>query len=188
MRSRKTNKKEARKNVIANQFGADTVFTREALYNIVKKNSLFKGTKNNKQLVTNALIALVGDGVLERTGSKKFSTYKLSEKVNRMNKIKDRLTSSPKNKGSRKPYDEYLPPQKAAKKPYDEYLPPQKAAKPVVEKGLLTGLTGQAVRMIMLQKEIEDKVLSHLGFNESKEAAELISEYVLVAAQMMQPQ
>jgi hypothetical protein len=174
MRSQKTNKKEARKNVIANQFGADTVFTREALYNIVKKNSLFKGTKNNKQLVTNALIALVGDGVLERIGSKKFSKYKLSGKVNRMNKIKDRLTSSPQSKGSQKPYD--------------EYLPPQKAAKPVVEKGLLTGLTGQAVRMIMLQKKIEDKVLSHLGFNESKEAAELISEYVLVAAQMMQPQ
>ena len=77
MRSRKTNKKEARKNVIADQFRADTVFTREALYKIVKNNSLFKGTKNNKQLVTNALGELVGEGVLKRIGNKKFSKYQL---------------------------------------------------------------------------------------------------------------
>jgi len=176
MRSRKTSKKEARKNVIANQFGADTIFTREALYNIVKNNSLFKGTKDNKQLVTNALIALVGDGVLERTGSKKNSTYRLTDLERSVVKAKQTKMSMKKI------------PSERAKNKYEEYKPPQKAAKPVVEKGLLTGLTGQAVRMIMLQKEIEDKVLSHLGFNESKEAAELISEYVLVAAQMMQPQ
>jgi len=165
MRSRKTNKKEARKNVIANQFGADTIFTREALYNIVKNNSLFKGTKDNKQLVTNALVALVGEGMLERTGSRKNSMYKLSAEV-KQKKRTQRLKQS-------------------AKRKWDI---PQKEAKPVPQKGLLTGLTSQSVHMIMLQKKIEDTVLSHLGFNESKEAAELISEYVLVAAQMMQPQ
>ena len=186
MRSRKTNKKEARKNVIANQFGADTIFTREALYNIVKNNSLFKGTKNNKQLVTNALVALVGEGVLERIGNKKFSKYQLSGKGKRMNDIKGRLTSSPKEDKYKAPYERKVV---TRRKPYDGHLDiNKKATKSAPQKGLLTGLTGQAVRMIMLQKEIEDKVLSHLGFNESKEAAELISEYVLVAAQMMQPQ
>ena len=177
----KTHKKEARKNVIANQFGADTVFTREALYNIVKNNSLFKGTKNNKQLVTNALIALVGEGVLERIGNKKFSKYQLSSKGKRMNDIKGRLTSSPKEDKYKAPYERKHP------KPFDEYFN-KKATKSAPQKGLLTGLTSQSVHMIMLQKKIEDTVLSHLGFNESKEAAELISEYVLVAAQMMQPQ
>lgn len=178
MRSRKTNKKEERKNVIANQFGADTVFTREALYNKVKNNSLFKGTKNNKQLVTNALGALVGEGVLERIGNKKFSKYQLSGKGKRMNDIKDRLTSSPKEDKYKAPYE----------RPDHHYIPQQKATKSAPQKGLLTGLTSQSVHMIMLQKKIEDTVLSHLGFNESKEAAELISEYVLVAARMMQPQ
>lgn len=170
MRSRKTNKREARKAVIANQFGADTVFTRQALYNRVKSNSLFKGTKDNKQLVTNALVALVGEGLLERTGSRKKSMYKLSAEVKQKKRM-HRLEQSAKRKWAE-----------------DDYMPPQKEAKPSAGKGLLTGLTGQAVRMIMLQKKIEDKVLSHLGFNESKEAAELISEYVLVAAQIMQPQ
>ena len=177
MRSQKTNKKEARKNVIADQFGADTVFTREALYNIVKKNALFKGTKNNKQLVTNALVALVGEGVLERIGNKKFSKYQLSGKGKRMNDIKGRLTSSPKEDKYKAPYE----------RKHHEYFN-KKATKSAPQKGLLTGLTSQSVHMIMLQKKIEDTVLSHLGFNESKEAAELISEYVLVAAQMMQPQ
>ena len=78
MVAKKTSKKEARKAVIANQFGADTIFTRVALYNIVKNNSLFKGTKDNKQLVTNALVTLVREGVLERTGNKRRSMYKLS--------------------------------------------------------------------------------------------------------------
>lgn len=169
MRSRKTSKKEARKNVIANQFGADTIFTREALYNIVKNNSLFKGTKDNKQLVTNALVTLVGEGVLERTGSRRKSAYKLSGKVNRMNKIKDKLTSSQQKKKSP-----------------DEYLPPQKAAKDAPQKGLLTGLTSLSVQMIMLQKKIEDTLLSKV--DNPKEAAELISEYVYVAGLMMQPQ
>jgi len=178
MRSQKTNKKEARKNVIANQFTVDTVVSRNVLYNKVKNNSLFKGTKDNKQLVTNALVALVKEGMLQRNGSKKNSTYRLTdlERNDRIKAMRQRKYSMGKI------------PSERAKKIYEEYKPPQKAAKPVVEKGLLTGLTGQAVRMIMLQKKIEDKVLSHLGFNESKEAAELISEYVLVAAQMMQPQ
>ena len=80
MVAKKTNKKEARKQVVAQQFGIHTVLNREALYNIVKKNALFRGTKDNKQLVTNALVALVGEGVLERTGSKRKSMYKLSAK------------------------------------------------------------------------------------------------------------
>ncbi len=166
MKSRKTNKKEERKNIIANQFGADTVFTREALYNIVKNNSLFKGTKQNKQLVTNALVTLVGEGVLERIGSKKFSKYQLSSKAKRMNVIKGKLTSSPKK-------DKYN-----AEPLYERRVTPQK--------GLLTGLTNLSVHMIMLQKKIEDTLLSKV--DNPKEAAELISEYVLVAAQMMQPQ
>jgi hypothetical protein len=172
MRSRKTNKKEARKAVIANQFGAETIFTRQALYNIVKGNALFKGTKDNKQLVTNALVALVGEGMLERTGSRKNSMYKLSAQV-KQKKRTYRLKESAKRKHQ---------------KPYDEYLPPQKEAKPVPQKGLLTGLTSLSVQMITLQKKIEDTVLSQLGFNESKEAAELISEYVLVATQIAKSQ
>jgi len=170
MVAKKTSKKEARKAVIANQFGADTIFSREALYNIVKNNSLFKGTKDNRQLVTNALVTLVGEGVLERTGSKRKSMYKLSGKVNRMNKIKDKLTSS----------------QQGKKPQPDEYLPPQKAAKAAPQKGLLTGLTSLSVQMIMLQKKIEDTLLSKV--DNPKEAAELISEYVYVAGLMMQPQ
>ena len=165
MKSRKTNKKEARKAVIANQFGADTVFSRQALYNRVKNNSLFKGTKDNKQLVTNALVALVGEGLLERTGSRKNSMYKLSAEV-KQKKRTHRLKESAKRKGNN----------------------PKKEAKPVPQKGLLTGLTSLSVQMIMLQKEIEDTVLSHLDFNESKEAAELISKYVYIAAQIMQSQ
>lgn len=180
MVAKKTNKKEARKQLVAKQFGAETVFSREALYNIVKNNSLFKGTKDNKQLVTNALVALVGEGVLQRNGSKKFSTYCLSEdrrnellKSDRIKSIKEKMTSSPKQR-------------KENSRPYDEYLPPQRAAKPIVQKGLLTGLTSLSVQMIMLQKKIEDTLLSKA--DNPKEAAELISEYVLVAAQMMQPQ
>ena len=169
MVAKKTSKKEARKAVIANQFGADTIFTREALYNIVKNNSLFKGTKDNRQLVTNALVTLVGEGVLERTGSKRKSMYKLSGKVNRMNKIKDKLTFSQQKKKSP-----------------DEYIPSQKAAKAAPQKGLLTGLTSLSVQMIMLQKKIEDTLLSKV--DNPKEAAELISEYVYVAGLMMQPQ
>lgn len=165
MKSRKTNKKEARKAVIANQFGADTVFSRQALYNRVKNNSLFKGTKDNKQLVTNALVALVGEGLLERTGSRKNSMYKLSAEV-KQKKRTHRLKESAKRKGNN----------------------PKKEAKSVPQKGLLTGLTSLSVQMIMLQKEIEDTVLSHLDFNESKEAAELISKYVYIAAQIMQSQ
>lgn len=184
MRSRKTNKKEERKNVIANQFGADTVFTREALYNIVKNNSLFKGTKNNKQLVTNALVALVGEGVLERIGNKKFSKYQLSGKGKRMNDIKGRLTSSPKEDKYKAPYERKVV---TRPKPYDGHLDfNKKATKSAPQKGLLTGLTSLSVQMIMLQKKIEDTLLSKA--DNPKEAAELISEYVLVAAQMMQPQ
>ena len=169
MVAKKTNKKEARKQVVAQQFGIHTVLNREALYNIVKKNALFRGTKDNKQLVTNALVALVGEGVLERTGSKRKSMYKLSAKTNRMNKIKDKLTSSQRGKPSP-----------------DKYLPPQKAAKAAPKKGLLTGLTSLSVQMIMLQKKIEDTLLSKV--DNPKEAAELISEYVYVAGLMMQPQ
>jgi len=102
----------------------------------------------------------------------------LSGKGKRMNDIKDRLTSSPKEDKYRTLYE----------RPDHHHIPPQKTTKSTPQKGLLTGLTSQSVHMIMLQKKIEDTVLSHLGFNESKEAAELISEYVLVAAQMMQPQ
>ena len=159
MVAKKTNKKEARKQVVAQQFGIHTVLNREALYNIVKKNALFRGTKDNQQLVTNALVALVGEGVLERTGSKRKSMYK----------IKDKLTSS----------------QRGKKSP-DKYLPPQKAAKAAPKKGLLTGLTSLSVQMIMLQKKIEDTLLSKV--DNPKEAAELISEYVYVAGLMMQPQ
>ena len=130
MRSRKTNKKtnkkEERKNVIADQFRADTVFTREALYKIVKNNSLFKGTKNNKQLVTNALVALVGEGVLERIGNKKFSKYQLSGKGKRMNDIKDRLTSSPKEDKYKAPYE----------RPDHHYIPQQKATKSASTEGI----------------------------------------------------
>ena len=94
-----------------------------------------------------------------------------------MNDIKDRLTSSPKEDKYKAPYE----------RPDHHYILQQKV-KSAPQKGLLTGLTSLSVQMIMLQKKIEDTVLSHLGFNESKEAAELISEYVLVAARMMQPQ
>ena len=109
---------------------------------------------------------------LHRTGSRKNSMYKLSAQV-KQKKRTYRLKESAKRKHQ---------------KPYDEYLPPQKEAKPVPQKGLLTGLTSLSVQMITLQKKIEDTVLSQLGFNESKEAAELISEYVLVATQIAKSQ
>lgn len=171
----KTNKKEARKRLIASKFGIDTVVSRNVLYNKVKNNSLFKGTKDNKQLVTNALVALVKEGMLQRNGSKKNSTYKLSD-----SERNDRIKAQRPKKVPMK-----TPSEKGKKPPYEDYMPPQRTAKTATQKGLLTGLTSQAVRMIMLQKKIEDTVLSHLGFKESKEAAELISEYVLIAAQMM---
>ena len=60
------------------------------------------------------------------------------------------------------------------------------AAKAAPKKGLLTGLTSLSVQMIMLQKKIEDTLLSKV--DNPKEAAELISEYVYVAGLMMQPQ
>jgi DNA-binding transcriptional regulator PaaX len=182
MVAKKTNKKEARKAVIANQFGVDTVFTRQALYNRVKNNSLFKGTKDNKQLVTNALVALVGEGLLERTGSKKNSMYKLSAQV-KQKKRTHRLKQAEKPRLKKSVW-----PERKHQKPYDEYLTPQEAAKAAPQKGLLTGLTSLSVQMIMLQKKIEDTVLSQLGFNESKEAAKLISEYVLVATQIAKSQ
>ena len=169
MVAKKTSKKEARKAVIANQFGADTIFTREALYNIVKNNSLFKGTKDNKQLVTNALVTLVREGVLERTGNKRRSMYKLSAEV-KQKKRTHRLEQSAKTKWKTK--------NTSVDKPHKTYKPPQK--------GLLTGLTSLSVQMIMLQKKIEDTLLSKA--DNPKEGAELISEYVYIAAQMMQPQ
>lgn len=176
----KTNKKEARKQLVAKQFGTDTVLNREALYNIVKKNALFRGTKDNKQLVTNALVALVGEGLLQRNGSKKNSTYKLSD-----SERNDRIKAQRKNfiKTPMKT------PSEKAKKTYDEYKAPHGAAKTAAtQKGLLTGLTSLSVEMIMAQKEIEDRVLSHLPLPTAKAAAELISKYVYIAAQMMQPQ
>jgi hypothetical protein len=201
MVAKKTNKKEARKQLVAQQFGTDTVLNREALYNIVKKNALFKGTKDNKQLVTNALVALVGEGMLQRNGSKKNSTYCLSEdhrndflKSDRMKAIKEKLTSSPKKNAfgitqePRKKVPKKTPSEKA-KEAYDEYKAPHEAAKAAAtQKGLLTGLSSLSVQMIMAQKEIEDKVLSHLPLPAAKAAAELISKYVYIAAQMMQPQ
>ena len=173
----KTNKKEARKGLIASKFGIDTVVSRNVLYRKVRKSPLFRGTKDNKQLVTNALAALVKEGVLQRNGSKRNSTYKLTDLVRN-----DRMKAKQQVK------KEHLRTERKIPKPYDEYLPPQKATKPIVqkEKGLLTGLTSLSVQMIMLQKKIEDTLLSKA--DNPKEAAELISEYVLIAAQMMQPQ
>jgi len=175
MVAKKTSKKEARKAVIANQFGADTIFTRVALYNIVKNNSLFKGTKDNKQLVTNALVTLVREGVLERTGNKRRSMYKLSAEAkqkNRMHRLEQKKVRKMAAKG--KPHKTYKPPVVV---PLDKTSP---------QKGLLTGLTSLSVQMIMLQKKIEDTLLSKA--DNPKEGAELISEYVYIAAQMMQPQ
>lgn len=182
MVAKQTSKKEARKQLVAKQFGTDTVLNREALYNIVKKNALFRGTKDNKQLVTNALIALVGEGMLQRNGSKKNSMYKLadSERSNRI-KAKRQKKVPKKNVAG-------ITQQPLKKVPKDEYKPPQKATKAAdTQKGLLTGLTALSVQMIMTQKEIED-ILSHLPLPAAKEAAELISKYVYIAAQMMQPQ
>jgi len=173
----KTNKKEARKGLIASKFTVDTVMSRNALYNKVKNNSLFKGTKDNKQLVTNALGALVKEGMLQRNGSKKNSTYRLTDLERN-----DRIKAMRKRKMSREA------PSERAKKIYDEYKPPQKAAKAAPQKGLLTGLTSLSVQMIMTQKEIEDKVLSHLDFGKSKEAAELIGKYVYIATQVAKSQ
>ena len=48
-----------------------------------------------------------------------------------------------------------------------------------VKKGRLSGLSKASVRMIMVQTEIEDKVLSQL--NNPDEATELISELVFLA-------
>ena len=178
MVAKQTSKKEARKQLVAKQFGIDTVLNREALYNIVKKNALFRGTKDNRQLVTNALIALVGEGLLQRNGNKKNCTYKLADWArNSLIKAKRQKKNPMKT------------PSEKAKKTYDEYKAPHKAAKTAAtQKGLLTGLTSLSVEMIMVQKEIEDKVLSHLPLPAAKAAAELISKYVYIAAQMMQPQ
>jgi len=55
----------------------------------------------------------------------------------------------------------------------------QKPATPVNTKGRLSGLSKESVRMIMLQTEIEDKVLSQL--NNPDEATKLISELIYLA-------
>tara|TARA_R110002073_G_scaffold36784_1_gene106976 strand:- start:582 stop:1043 length:462 start_codon:yes stop_codon:yes gene_type:complete len=55
----------------------------------------------------------------------------------------------------------------------------QKPATPVNTKGRLSGLSKESVRMIMVQTEIEDKVLSQL--NNPDEATKLISELIYLA-------
>ena len=152
MTGTKTTKAGERKKVLWLTIADKPASSRSDLVKSVKKLSLFK-VKALDQKITNLLTQLKKEGKIVNVGKgRKGARYSL--KPNEHSKVSD-----------------------VRDKMYKRLVTQSKKAP--VKKGRLSGLSKESVRMIMVQTEIEDKVLSQL--NNPDEATELISELVYLA-------
>ena len=152
MKRTKNNKDEERKNILWLTIADKPASSRSDLAKYVKKIPIFK-LKALDQKITNLLTQLKKEGKIVNVGKgRKGARYSL--KPNEHRKVSD-----------------------VRDKVYKRLVTESKKAP--VKKGRLSGLSKTSVRMIMVQTEIEDKVLSQL--NNPDEATELISELVFLA-------
>ena len=160
MKGTKNNIEAERKNILWLTIADKPASSRSDLAKYVKKMPIFK-LKALDQKITNLLTQLKKEGKIVNVGKgRKGARYSTLQKVKRTKKVKTIAV----------PYSE---------KQYEPKSKWQKPATPVKTKGRLSGLSKESVRMIMVQTEIEDKVLSQL--NNPDEATELISELVFLA-------
>ena len=163
MKGTKNNKEEERKNILWLTIADKPASSRSDLAKYVKKMPIFK-LKALDQKITNLLTQLKKEGKIVNVGKgRKGARYSTVQKVKKTNH--KNLTGWSSAPYSEKQYE-----------PKSKWQKPATSEKP---KGRLSGLSKASVRMIMVQTEIEDKVLSQL--NNPDEATELISELVYLA-------
>ena len=134
MKGTKNNKEEERKNILWLTIADKPASSRSDLAKYVKRIPIFK-LKALDQKITNLLTQLKNEGKIVNVGTGR--------------------------KGAR--YSTSMAPVLSVQSQYEPKSKWQKPATPVNTKGRLSGLSKESVRMIMVQTEIEDKVLSQLN-------------------------
>lgn len=168
MKGTKNNKEEERKNILWLTIADKPASSRSDLAKDMKKMPIFK-LKALDQKITNLLSQLKKEGKIVNVGKgRKGARYSTVQKVKRT-KDKDLYNhDSSRNYHNASDVRDEM---------YKRLVTESKKAP--VKKGRLSGLSKESVRMIMVQTEIEDKVLSQL--NNPDEATELISKLVFLA-------
>jgi len=172
MKGTKNNIEEERKNILWLTIADKPASSRSDLAKYVKKMTIFK-LKALDQKITNLLTQLKKEGKIVNVGKgRKGARYSIVQKLT-AGKRKDlqRL-----KRHQNKP-NEHRKVSDVRDKVYKKLV--AESNKVPVKKGRLSGLSKTSVRMIMVQTEIEDKVLSQL--NNPDEATKLISELVYLA-------